>query len=197
MGGKPVSPLASLDRDGFVVRLHSFSKSLFPGLRVGSVVARGRALDGLVALKQATDLSDALLLQAALAHFIEEGAYDRHLNRVRRALRERHAALDAALAENLPDGTRWTRPEGGYQVWVELPFEVDTRDLLAEASRAGVLFAPGAQFMPDGRASRCLRLTVARVNPEEIKKGLAALGRVVAERAVGQGSPRPAPGMVV
>ena len=197
VGGKPVSPLASLDRDGFVVRLHSFSKSLFPGLRVGSVVARGRALDGLVALKQATDLSDALLLQAALAHFIEQGAYDRHLNRVRRALRERHAALDAALAENLPNGTRWTRPEGGYQVWVELPFEVDTRDLLAEASRAGVLFAPGAQFMPDGRASRCLRLTVARVNPEEIKKGLAALGRVVAERAVGQGSPRPAPGMVV
>ena len=148
-------------------------------------------------MKQATDLSDALLLQAALADFIEQGAYDRHLNRVRRALRERHASLDAALAENLPKGTRWTRPEGGYQVWVELPFEVDTRDLLAEASRAGVLFAPGSQFMPDGRASRCLRLTVARVNSEEINEGLAALGRVVAERAIGQVSPRPAPGMVV
>ncbi|MDG2051031.1 MAG: PLP-dependent aminotransferase family protein [Myxococcota bacterium] len=197
IGGQPVSPLAALDCDGFVVRLHSFSKSLFPGLRVGSMVARGRALDGLVALKQATDLSDALLLQAALAHFISEGAYDRHLNRMRRTLRERHAALDTALAQTLPEGTVWTRPEGGYQVWVELPFEVDTRDLLPEASRAGVLFAPGSQFMPDGRPSRCLRLTLARANADEIKSGLAALGRVVAARAVDQASARPAPGVMV
>ena len=197
ISGKPVAPLAALDQEGFVVRLHSFSKSLFPGLRVGSIVARGRALDGLVALKQATDLSDALLLQAALAQFIEEGAYDRHLNRMRRALRDRHAALEAALIAHLPEGTTWTRPEGGYQIWVELPFEVDTRDLLAEASRAGVLFSPGSQFMPDGRSSRCLRITLARVQVEEIETGIAALGRVVADRAAAHRSARPAPGTAV
>jgi 2-aminoadipate transaminase len=192
--GAPVAPLAALDADGFVVHLQSFSKSLFPGLRVGSIVAQGRPVDGLVALKHATDLSDALLLQAALAEFIEDGGYDRHLGRIRRELRARHAAVDAALSASLPPGTRWTRPEGGYQVWVELPFAVDTRDLLAEASRAGVVFSPGAHFLPDGGASRCLRLTLARAGVDEIREGVAALGRVVEARLASRAEARPSPG---
>lgn len=195
--GAPVAPLASLDEAGFVVHLHSFSKSLFPGLRVGSIVARGRAVDGLVALKHATDLSDAMLLQAALAEFIEEGAYDRHLGRIRRELRARHRAVDEALAACLPEGTRWTRPDGGYQVWVELPFAVDTRELLADASRAGVLFSPGAHFMLDGGASRCLRLTLVRAGVSEIEAGVRALGRVVESRRAGAMEPRPSPGVVL
>lgn len=195
--GTPVAPLAALDREGFVLHLHSFSKSLFPGLRVGSIVARGRAVDGLVALKHATDLSDAVLLQAALAEFIEDGAYDRHLGRIRRELRARHRAVDEALSAHLPDGTAWTRPEGGYQVWVELPFAVDTRDLLADASRAGVLFSPGAHFLPDGGASRCLRLTLARAGVDEIHRGVRALGRVVAERVAARVDVRPSPGVLL
>ena len=60
----------------------------------------------------------------------------------------------------MPEGTRWTRPEGGYQLWVELPEGLDTRDLLADAARAGVLFSPGSLFMPDARPSSAMRLTV-------------------------------------
>ena len=67
--GQDVAPLAALDETGIVVQLFSFSKSLFPGVRVGSIAARGRALEGLVALKHATDLSDALALQSGLARF--------------------------------------------------------------------------------------------------------------------------------
>lgn len=195
--GTPVAPLAALDDDGFVVLLHSFSKSLFPGIRVGSLVARGRAVDGLVALKHATDLSDAPLVQAAMAEFVENGAYERHLGRIRRELRVRHRAVDEALGVHLPKGTRWTRPEGGYQVWVELPFAIDTRDLLADASRAGVLFSPGAHFMPDGGASRCLRLTLARAGASQIAEGVRALGRVVDERIEGSTAARPSPGMLL
>jgi len=195
--GDSVPSLAALDEDGFVVHLQSFSKSLFPGLRVGSIVARGRAVDGLVALKHATDLSDALLLQAALAEFIDEGAYDRHLGRIRRELRARHVAVDEAIGAYLPAGTEWTRPEGGYQVWVELPFAVDTRDLLADASRAGVLFSPGSHFLPDGGASRCLRLTLARAGADRIREGVRALGRVVADRAASRSDARPSPGILL
>ncbi|MBK7951242.1 MAG: PLP-dependent aminotransferase family protein [Deltaproteobacteria bacterium] len=181
--GQDVAPLAALDEVGLVVHLYSFSKSLFPGVRVGSLTARGRVLEGLVALKHATDLSDALTLQAALVRFVESGAFDRHLARIRRVLAARHAALAAALSTEMPAGTTATAPEGGYQCWVELPFEVDTRDLLADAARAGVVFSPGTLFMPDARPSRGMRLSVASVDEAEIARGVAALGRVVRERA--------------
>jgi DNA-binding transcriptional MocR family regulator len=170
--------LAALDTNGSVVLLFSFSKSLFPGIRVGSISARGRALEGLVALKHATDLSDALPTQVALARFLESGAYDRHLARIRGMLRARHEVMDQALGDSMPAGTSWTRPEGGYQLWVELPFDFDTRDLLPDAARAGVLFSPGTLFMPDARPSSAMRLTVSCADEDEIRRGVAALGDV-------------------
>ncbi len=188
--GRPVPTLAALDRSGLVVQLFSFSKALFPGARVGSLFARGRAIEGLLALKTATDLGGSLLLQAALAELVEEGSFDRHLGRVRRALRARMAAAAEALERELPEGTRWTRPEGGYQIWVEVPARVDTRDLFADAVREGVLFAPGHQFLHDGRASNGLRLTLARADEGEIARGIAALGRALRARLAVRSAPR-------
>ena len=176
--GSEVPPLAALDEAGLVVLLFSFSKSLFPGVRVGSLSARGRALEGIVALKHATDLSDAPLLQAGLARFLQSGEYDRHLGRIRKVLRARHAAMDEALQTAMPEGTTWTRPEGGYQRWVELPFETDTRDQLSQAAAAGVLYSPGTLFMPDARPSNAMRLTVACADEAEIARGVHALGDV-------------------
>lgn len=176
--GRPVPPLAALDDHGLVVHLFSFSKSLFPGVRVGSVTARGRALEGLRALKRTIDLSGVPALQAAVADFVRTGAYDRHLTRLRKTLRVRSAALLDALAEEMPEGTRFTRPEGGYQVWVELPGPVDTGDLLEDARRAGVLFAPGSLFRHDGRPSSGLRLTFALADADEVRRGVRALASV-------------------
>jgi len=180
--GRDVPPLAALDDRGLVVHLSSFSKSLFPGVRVGSLVARGRALEGLLALKHSTDLSDSMPLQAALEEFVRSGEYDRHLGRMRRMLRSRIEAMLEALEAEMPAGTGWTEPEGGYQVWVELPFDVDTRDLLADAAREGVLFAPGSQFYTDRGPSRGLRLTLAQANEDEIRRGVAILGEVIRKR---------------
>jgi len=177
--GRPVPPLAGLDPGGLVVHLFSFSKSLFPGARVGALSARGRLREALLALKQASDLSDALPIQAALAEFVASGEYERHLGRLRRVLRARRDALLGALAAEMPQGTRWTTPEGGYQVWVEIPGTVDTRDLLADAVAAGVLFAPGAQFHHDGRPSSALRLTFAMADEASLRRGVERLARVV------------------
>jgi len=179
--GRPVPPLAGLD-PGLVVHLFSFSKSLFPGARVGAISARGRVREALLALKQASDLSDAQPLQAALAELVSSGEYERHLGRLRRVLRSRRDALLGALAEHMPEGTHWTTPEGGYQVWVELPGGVDTRDLLADAVAAGVLFAPGAQFHHDGRPSNALRLTFAMADEARLALGVERLARVVRRR---------------
>jgi GntR family transcriptional regulator/MocR family aminotransferase len=188
--GKPVPPLAALDRTGLVVQLFSFSKSLFPGARVGSIHARGRLVDALLALKQATDLGGALAFQAALARFVADGGYDRHLTRLRKVLLGRRDALLDALARELPQA-RWTEPQGGHQIWVELPGGVDTRDLLPEAARAGVLFAPGSQFHHDGRPSSGLRLSIAAADEASIRRGVAALARAVREHgASGRRAPR-------
>jgi DNA-binding transcriptional MocR family regulator len=180
--GKPVPPLAALDARGLVVQLFSFSKSLFPGARVGSIAARGRVFDALLALKHATDLGGSPVLQAALAHFVASGAYDRHLGKVRRALLRRRDAMLAALASEMPEGTSWTTPEGGLQLWAELPASIDTADLLPDAVRAGVLFAPGFQFRQDRRPSSGLRLSLALADEREIERGVAALGSVVRDR---------------
>jgi GntR family transcriptional regulator/MocR family aminotransferase len=188
--GRPVPPLAALDDSGRVIHLFSFSKSLFPGARVGAITARGRTVDGLLALKQATDLSDAIPLQAALAEFTASGAYDRHLTRLRRVLRARRDAVLEALAREMPEGTSWTRPEGGYQVWVGLPEGLDASDLLADAVGAGVLFAPGSLFHLNGRASRHLRLSIAMAGEAALCAGVAALAGVVARRLTSAPRPR-------
>ena len=86
------------------------------------------------------------------------------------------------LAAEMPEGTRWTTPEGGHQVWVELPGGIDTGDLLSDAVRAGVIFAPGFQFRHDRRPSSGLRLSIAMAKEEEIRRGVRQLAEVVRER---------------
>jgi len=182
LSGKSLPSLAALDTAGLVVHLFSFSKSLFPGARVGAICGQASVVDALLALKQATDLADSMLLQAGLAEFVAEGSYDRHLRRLRRELCERRDALLEALERRMPAGVSWTRPEGGYQVWLRLPTGLDTGELLADAVGAGVLFAPGFQFNHDGRASCCLRLTFAMADAGALRSGVEVLAGVIEDR---------------
>jgi DNA-binding transcriptional MocR family regulator len=180
--GRPVPTLAALDEDGLVVQLLSFSKSLFPGVRAGAVVARGRHVDALLALRHAADLGGALPLQAALADFMRSGAYDRHLAAQRKRLRARRDALLESLAQELPEGATWTTPEGGLQLWVELPEPLDSREVHADALREGVLVAPGFQFLSDGRPSRGLRLSIGQCDEAAIREAVRRLGKLLRER---------------
>ena len=184
--GQPVPSLLALDQHGLVVHLFSFSKSLFPGVRVGAISMRAplRAslMSPLMAMKQATDLSGVPILQAAVADFVHRGQYRAHLNVLREALRRRRDVLIAGLRKHLPAEAEWTVPEGGYQVWVELPEAVDTRVLLGDAQRQGVAFSPGYQFHCDGRASSAFRLTTALANEQQLKLGAKRLGQVIETR---------------
>jgi DNA-binding transcriptional MocR family regulator len=180
--GRAVASLAGLDDEGQVVQLLSFSKSLFPGVRIGAVVARGRHVDALLALRHAADLGGALPLQAALADFMSTGAYERHLASQRKRLRARRDVLVSALRAEMPEGASWTEPEGGLQLWLELPEPLDSRELFADALRAGVLVSPGFQFNCDGRPSRAFRLSIGAVNEAEIALGVERFGKVIRER---------------
>jgi DNA-binding transcriptional MocR family regulator len=123
-----------------------------------------------------------MLLQAGLAEFVSDGSYERHLRKLRRELLDRRDAMLSALRSEMPDSVGWTEPEGGYQVWVELPEGVDTGELLADAVGAGVLFAPGYQFNHDGRTSSCLRLSYAMADIQQLQRGVKILARLVRAR---------------
>src|ERR1700686_4904765 len=115
-------------------------------MRVGWVVASSNVIDRLRLVKQSTDLHTGHLAQAILAEYVRRGLLGRHLERTRKAYSRRLAALEQALGRHMPAGTKWTRPEGGMWVWVELPPGFDSNKLLIHTRERGVLFAPGRYF---------------------------------------------------
>ncbi len=173
--GRPVPPLKALDRTGQVIYVGTFSKALFPGVRIGWIVGPPRVAKAALVLKRATDLASSVPLQAAVAHFCGTGAYDRHLRRIAKELARRLDRASTALETHLPDGSSFTRPEGGFAIWVTFPADVDTAALLAEAKRAGVVYSPGAIFYIDGRRSSSVRLSIGQAGAEDIERGVRVL----------------------
>src|SRR5262249_55994976 len=123
------------DSGGRVVQVGTFSKALFPGPRVGWLVAPPAVARAAAALKRAMDLASSPLAQAALARFCRTGAYESHLRRAARELAIPHARAAAALERHLPRGSTFTRPEGGLPPWGTLPAALDTPTLLPAAER--------------------------------------------------------------
>jgi 2-aminoadipate transaminase len=183
--GQPLPALKQLDGTGGTVLLRSFSKISFPGLRVGWVIGPKALLDQLRQAKEAADLHTDQLSQAVLLEFAESGRLETHLERVLAAGRERLTALLESCEQNLPAGSSWTRPEGGMNVWVRLPPPLDAGALLARAQRQGVAYLPGRYFAVSRFEPGSLRLSFAGLSPEEIRSGLAVLGKIVAEELEG------------
>jgi GntR family transcriptional regulator/MocR family aminotransferase len=190
--GRAAPPLRALDTSGQVVHVGTFSKALFPGPRVGWLVAPPSVARAATALKRAMDLASSPLAQAALARFCRTGAYETHLRRAARELMVRHARATTALERHLPRGSTFTRPEGGLAVWVTLPDTVDTLALLPEAKRRGVVYAPGTLFHADGRRSSSLRLTVGAAAPDALERGIRALGDAARDAVPRRRAGRPA-----
>jgi DNA-binding transcriptional MocR family regulator len=174
--GTPQPSLRSLDARALTVTVRSFSKELFPGVRIGWLSASPSVLPAMAALKRYCDLETTPLLQAALVDFITRGSLDRHLDKMRQELRARHAAAHAALARTLPHGATWTRPDGSFALWLTIGGDLDGEALAAAASRRGVLVTPGATFDPERRPTPSVRLSLSRVSPAQIEAGCDILG---------------------
>jgi 2-aminoadipate transaminase len=176
----PPPPLAALAGDA-AVYLGSFSKVLAPGLRLGYVAAPPALFPKLLQAKQAADLHTPGFNQRIAFEVLRDGLLDRHLPQVRARYRARRDAMDAALRRHLPAGCRWLRPAGGMFFWVELPEGLDAGALLPRAVEAGVAYVPGAPFYCCDPRPSTLRLSFVTVPPEQIERGVALLGRVLAE----------------
>jgi 2-aminoadipate transaminase len=176
--GEPVPTLKELDAAGLVIQVKSFSKLAFPGLRVGWVTGARPVIRRLAELKQVTDLHTDHLSQAVLLHFDRSGRLEAHRGRILEAGRTRLAAVLAACAQHLPAGARFTRPEGGMNLWVRLPEPLDAAGLLPAAQRAGVAYLPAPLFEVSQRQPGGFRLSFAGLTVERIERGLMLLGRV-------------------
>src|SRR5688572_28032150 len=178
--GSPIpAPLASIDTQGNVIHVGSFSKSLSPAFRLGYVVARGPLRDRLVSLKRVTDICCSPVLQRAAAEFLESGSIYTHWKRVSRAYRKRQAAMIAAVQRHFPRGCAWTAGQGGVVLWVRVPLSISVTQLLDESVREGVSFAPGAMFFPEPADQPFVRLSYASHNEDEIERGVATIGRLM------------------
>jgi 2-aminoadipate transaminase len=158
----------------------SFSKTIAPGLRVGYFVLPAPLELELEALAVSTYITPVLLGQATVFEFLRRGNFEPNLERVRSLLGARRDAMLEALERELPDA-RWSHPEGGYFIWLELPEGTDMAALLAPAGEAGVTYVPGADF---GGAANAARLAFSFVSPDEIREGVRRLAALVREPLV-------------
>jgi len=148
------------DREGLVMLCSSFSKSLCPGYRVGWVVP-GRFYSSVEWLKYTSSLAAPTLSEYAIAEFMASGGYDPYLRRVRRVYERHVAATSQAVRRFFPEGTKLTRPGGGFILWVQLPETVDSLVLYKRAMEAGVAITPGYLFSASDQYHNFIRLNAA------------------------------------
>ena len=173
-------PLRSLD-DNWVFYLGSFSKILAPSLRLGWMIVPETLVPKLTVVKEMGDLESSALTQRAVAAYLDSGHFPAHLQRLRQAYGHRRDVMLAALHRYFPAEAQWTSPTGGMFIWVVLPPEIETTQLLHVAvEEEMVAFIPGHAFsLFGGYARHCLRLNFSNCSPEKIEEGIARLGRVL------------------
>lgn len=168
-------PLKALDREGLVLHCSSFSKCLAPGYRVGWALP-GRHSHAVHKLKMMSSLATSVPSQLALAEYLEEGGYDRHLRQLRLTLADSLAQLRQLVLRHFPAGTRVSQPDGGYFLWVQCPEQVDTLALHHQALAHGISIAPGALFSADQRFRSAMRLNGGHPHDARIAQAVRWLG---------------------
>jgi DNA-binding transcriptional MocR family regulator len=131
--------------------------------------------------KMAFTLSGLPLAQGAFADYLASGGYDRHLRRIRGAFRDNIERMSQAIGRFFPEGTRVSRPSGGFVLWVELPKRIDTRELFGAALERGICFAPGDVFSATRRYAHCMRLSCGAPWSPRIERALQMLGGMIQE----------------
>jgi len=177
-GEKRPAPAKAYDTDGLVMHCSSFSKCLAPGYRVGWV-ASGRYSKIIERLKLTTTLSTSVPAQIALANYLKKGGYDKHLRNLRHTLTVNQIKFIDAVQQYFPEGTRLTKPQGGYFLWVKLPDGVKALDVHRIALANGISIAPGPIFSAQRGFTDYIRLNYGHIWDTNVEASLVTLGKIV------------------
>jgi DNA-binding transcriptional MocR family regulator len=179
-GGERPRTLKSFDASGIVLSCGSLAHYVAPGLNVGWLLA-GRWLDPVLRMRSAALAGAAALPQLAMAEFLESGAFDKHVRRLRPALAENVARVRDEILRLFPAGTRVSSPAGGFVLWVQLPAPGDGPDLAARALDEGIQILPGSLFSPSQKYRDCVRISCGRPF-QVLRPALLALARLASEQ---------------
>jgi GntR family transcriptional regulator / MocR family aminotransferase len=177
--GQPLGALQGLDRDGRIVYLGTFSKVLFPALRLGYVVLPEALVRPFIQAKSLLDRGAPTLMQAAVADFMAEGHFERHLRQLRQTYGSRRAVLEAALRRELGDRVRWTAVPAGLHTMLHLPAHLDEAAFIRRAAAAGVVVYPGAVYYVERPSPPAVLLGFSGLSEADIEQGVAQLATVL------------------
>lgn len=172
----------SWDKNGGVVLCSSFSKTIAPGYRVGWV-APGRYMEKAMDIKATTNVACVSPTQMAIAQYLREAHYDRHLRKLRTALKDQTELMRAEIGRRFPAGTKVSNPKGGSVLWVEMPEGCDGVETFFKAREKGIGIVPGTIFSPRDAYSRFIRISTGAIWSEKVRDGIKTLGQIAAEKA--------------
>lgn len=177
--GEPVQSIKSMDTEGRVIYLGSFSKTFIPGIRVGWITANVDLIQKIACAKQATDLCSNSLGQRMACRFAESGYIEHHVASLISLYKEKRDLMLSCMEKHFPDGVTWTRPQGGFFVWVTFPKGMNARDVLLKAIERKVAYVDGAGFFVNGNGKNTARFAFSEACPEKIERGMEILGEIL------------------
>ena len=166
------------DTKGLVMHCASLSKSLAPGYRIGWTIP-GKFTEDVKQIKRISDISSPSLTQVAMAHFLGNGRYEYHLKNLRKALHTQYLKYTQAIIQYFPEGTKLSRPQGGFVLWVELPGKVNASKLRLEAMKHHISVVPGKIFSVRCNYHNFIRISFGKPWNEDMDYGLMMLGKIV------------------
>jgi DNA-binding transcriptional MocR family regulator len=174
-------PLKAFSQQGLILTCSSFSKTLAPGLRIGWVIPAKRFKEKVQNLKAATTVSTSTLDQYLVAQYLTGGAYERHLRRLRNALKKQVVRTALAIHEHFPSETRLAIPKGGTLLWVQLPPYVNGLKVYQKALDHRIAIIPGGVCSNSGQFKNFVQISCGAPYTEKVEKGIATLGRIISK----------------
>lgn len=180
--GEPIPSIYSLDNEGYVISLGTFSKILCPGLRLAWILGNKEIVGKIVIMKQATDLCTTILNQLIAYEYCSNYDIDKNIESNIEIYRKKRDVMLEALEKYFPAEATWTKPEGGFFVFATLPEYIDTDEMFPEAIEEKVAYVSGAPFFANGEGKNTMRLSFCYPSEEDIEEGIKRLGNVIKKK---------------